>query len=114
MQNSNAKQEELKEPHLIDLGNFAEIAQWFIVWLALTAGTKVVQEATKDMYDSAKDLLKTLKRRFGASKLADLKKEINSRLDAEIRKQPGLTPEQLKEKTERIQSRMTELFREFE
>ena len=67
-----SKAETAKDPHLIDWGNVMEVAQWIgIFLLGLTAD--VAYDMTKD---AVREKLTNIKRRFGKSKVRDIKSEM--------------------------------------
>ncbi len=86
--------QKLKEPHLLDLGNIAEIAQW----IALAACSGVIGNVTQD-------LLISIKRRFGRSRIQELEDKVKE-LVHDIKDQSDLSEEE-------IQSRVDEVFMDY-
>ena len=63
----------LKEPHLVDITNLLEIAQWLIVWLGSAATAGVVGSLSTD---AVKKLIKSLRENDGPSRISELEQKI--------------------------------------
>ncbi len=97
--NEKTRPEKLKEPHLLDLGNLPEIAQWLAQFIALSAASGVIGSMAYDM-------LKNLKRRFGRGRVNELEEKVYEALK-KVQRDPRVSDEDLR-------NRAAALFREYE
>ncbi|MGD9210509.1 MAG: hypothetical protein PVI90_07015 [Desulfobacteraceae bacterium] len=107
---SKNKAEITKDPHLIDWGNVQEVAQYIGMFLLGSLG-KVAYDVTKDVaYDITKDkvreILVSIKRRFGKSKVRQVKTNVIE-LIQEAKEESSLSDEE-------IAARVEEVFKDFQ
>lgn len=79
-----------KEPHLLDLSNLVDVAQWIV----LAAASGVIG-------NMAYDLLKNIGNRFGPSRLQELEAKTYELVD-QARTDEHITPEQIRERIRRL------------
>ena len=67
----------LKEPHLLDFSSVADVAQWIALLLLGLLGD-VAYDMTKD---AVRDMLESIKRRFGRRRLGELEAKVIELVD---------------------------------
>ncbi len=90
-----------KEPHLLDLGNLTELAQWIGPFILGIIGD-VIYDMAKD---KVRELLDSLKRESGKPRVQELETRVTE-LIADIKSQSDLADDE-------IAARVDELFRDF-
>lgn len=82
--------DELKEPHLLDLANFQEVA----MWLLATAASGAVGNV-------AYDVLRAVRKRFGSDRLAELRQQIYEEMK-DVRRKRHLSNRELRARVDRL------------
>ena len=92
---------QIKEPHLLDIGNLQEIAQWLALFILGLIGD-TLYDMTKD---AVKDTLNSIKRRFGKSRIKELEAKVAEFIaDEETRSRLS---------SNEIKARINEIFNDF-
>ncbi len=92
---------EVKEPHHLDIGSAADVAQWIAPYI-LGLITDVVYDMTKD---AVRDMLGGIKRRFGKKRVRELETKVTELL-GEVKEQSTLSDDE-------IADRMTDIFKDY-
>ena len=91
----------VKEPHLIDIGNFSDVSLWIgLLILGL------IKDALYDMAkDSVRNVLNNIKRRFGKARVRELEDNVTELIE-EIKEKSNLTNDEIKK-------RLNDIFNDF-
>lgn len=93
--------QKVKEPHLLDIGSIMDVSQWIAL---LILG--LMKDAVYDMAkDAVRDMLNSMKRRFGKSRVRDLEAKVKD-LIGKVKTQSDLNDDE-------IAVRLSEIFKDF-
>ncbi len=101
MPQSESETPKTKEPHLLDIGSIAEVAQWIAPFILGLMGD-VLYDMTKD---AVRDMLNSIKRRFGKSRVRELETKVTE-LIGDVKTQSDLSDDAIK-------TRVNEIFKDF-